>query len=249
LEGADRVHAIRRQHVLAALLGLGISALAPARDATPPKAAPVAYVGATLIDGTGAPAQPDSVIVVRGERIEAVFAAADAAVPADARRVDMRGRHVVPGLVNAHVHLATPPDRRFALALLHRSLYGGVTAVRSMADDTRAVADLARAARVGEIAAPDIVFPALFAGPSFFHDPRVVAAAQGETAAEVPWLRGATAQTDLAEAVTLARGSGATAIKIYANLDHEAVARITRAAHRQRLQVRAHAAVFPATPL
>jgi imidazolonepropionase-like amidohydrolase len=61
-------------------------------------------------------------------------------------------------------------------------------------------------------------------------------------------LRAVTPATDLAEAVTLARGAGARAIKIYGNLAAPLVARIVREAHRQGLQAWAHGAVFPATP-
>lgn len=57
-----------------------------------------------------------------------------------------------------------------------------------------------------------------------------------------------TPQTDLPLAVAQARGIGASAIKIYANLPGEEVARITAEAHRQGVPVWAHAAVFPATP-
>ncbi|HQX24196.1 MAG TPA: amidohydrolase family protein [Pseudomonadota bacterium] len=235
--------------LLGALCCIACFPPATAGDAIPVEPKRTIYAGATLVDGTGAPARRDVAIVVRGERIEAVVPAAELSADAGAEMIDMRGRHVVPGLVNAHVHLATPPEPRRAAAMLRRSLYGGVTAVRSMADDTRAVADLARAARVGELAAPDIVFPALFAGPDFFHDPRVVAAARGETAGTVPWLRAVTADTDLREAVTLARGAGATAIKVYAGLDAVTVGAIAREAHQQGLKVWAHAAVFPASPL
>lgn len=222
---------------------------AAAGEAAPAAARRTIYAGATLVDGTGAPARRDIAIVVRGERIEAVVPVAELPAGDDAELVDMRGRHVVPGLVNAHVHLATPPDPKRAAAMLRRSLYGGVTAVRSMADDTRAVADLARAARLGELVAPDIAYPALFAGPDFFRDPRVVAAAQGETAGAVPWMRAVTADTDLREAVTLARGAGAAAIKVYAGLDAVTIGAIAREAHQQGLAVWAHAAVFPASPL
>jgi imidazolonepropionase-like amidohydrolase len=54
--------------------------------------------------------------------------------------------------------------------------------------------------------------------------------------------------TDLRLAVALARGTYATAVKIYADLPGETVAAITAEAHRQRLAVWAHAAVFPAGP-
>jgi imidazolonepropionase-like amidohydrolase len=56
------------------------------------------------------------------------------------------------------------------------------------------------------------------------------------------------ARTDLKEAVTLARGTSATAIKIYANLPGDLVVRIAAEAHRQGVRVWAHTAVYPATP-
>jgi imidazolonepropionase-like amidohydrolase len=54
--------------------------------------------------------------------------------------------------------------------------------------------------------------------------------------------------TDLGLAVALARGTSASAIKIYANLTRELVTRIAAEAHRQQLRVWAHGMVFPATP-
>ena len=219
-----------------------------AAHAAEPAPARVVYAGATLVDGTGAEPVRDTVVVVEGERIVHVGPTRGYVTPRDADIVDVRGLTVLPGLVDAHVHLATPPDRPRALARLRRDLHGGVTTVRSMGDDVRAVADLARAARSGEIAAPDIHYAALFAGPGFFHDPRVVAAAAGEVAGETPWLREIGPRTDLAEAITLARGAGASGIKIYGNLDAGAVARIVREAHRQGLPAWAHGGVFPASP-
>ncbi|MEV4257951.1 amidohydrolase family protein, partial [Spirillospora sp. NPDC049652] len=165
-----------------------------------------------------------------------------------ARVVDLAGRFVLPGLIDTHQHLATPPDRPLAEATLRRDLRGGVTAVRIMADDLRQIADLARAARVGEIAAPDLRYAALTAGPSFFDDPRTVQVSQGETPGAVPWMQAIGPDTDLRLAVALARGTHASAIKIYADLPGGTVAALTAEAHRQGMRVWAHAAVFPATP-
>ncbi|MBR7831133.1 hypothetical protein KDK95_32810, partial [Actinospica sp. MGRD01-02] len=210
-----------------------------------------AYRGATLLDGTGAPARPATTILVDGERIRLI--APDADVPAELLEladtvVELDGRHVIPGLIDSHQHIATPPDRPTAEATLARDLYGGITATRDMADDLRQVSDLARAALVGEIPAPDIHYAALMAGPGFFDDPRTWQVSQGATPGQVPWMQAVDAGTDLPLAVAMARGTYATAIKVYADLPGETVAAITAEAHRQNIAVWAHAAVFPATP-
>ncbi len=227
------------------LIALILSLAAVTASAETPQA--VLYSGATLIDGTGAAPRTGEDILVRGERIEAIGPRGSFDGVA-ARRVDLSGRHVIPGLVDSHVHLATPPDRAKAEALLRRNLHGGVTMVRDMADDLRAVAELARAARMGEIAAPDIFYAAIMAGPSFFQDPRVSAASQGWKPGTAPWMQAIDDRTDLKEAITLVRGTGATAIKIYANLPPHLVKALTEEAHRQGLMVWAHSAVFPARP-
>src|SRR5262245_6971848 len=60
--------------------------------------------GATLIDGTGTAAVPDARVVIRGERILAAGARASVGVPDGAQLVDARGKWIIPGLVDAHVH-------------------------------------------------------------------------------------------------------------------------------------------------
>ncbi|HEY7901646.1 MAG TPA: amidohydrolase family protein, partial [Caulobacteraceae bacterium] len=208
----------------------------------------VLYRHATLIDVVAGKAVPDMAILTRGERIVRIAPSRDLAGPPGAALVEASGLFVAPGLINSHVHLATPPERPLAEANLRRALFGGVTTVRDMADDLRQVGDLARAARVGEIPSPDIYYAALMAGPRFFDDPRTHATTAGAIAGEVPWMRAVTASTDLTRAVAEAKGTGATAIKIYADLPAPLVVAITHEAHRQGLKVWAHAAVFPARP-
>lgn len=207
------------------------------------------YRGATVIDGTGTPPKPDMAIVTRGERIEAIVPDSQAERYAkDATEIDVHRLFAIPGLIDSHVHLATVANRRYAEALLRRDVYSGVTAVRDMAGDARFLADLSRAAWLGEIPAPDIAYAALMAGPEFFKDPRTIDSARGAVAGEVPWMRAITPSTDLTLAVAEAKGTGATALKIYADLPDELVRAVTDQAHRQHLLVWAHAAVFPASP-
>ncbi|MEU0437832.1 amidohydrolase family protein [Streptomyces sp. NPDC006290] len=223
---------------------------APAPHAPALKGTVAVYRGATLFDGTGRAARGATSIVIDGPVIRAVGDDAVIAenLPADAQVFDLDGRFVVPGLIDAHQHIATPPDRPVAEAVLRRLVHSGVTAIRDMADDLRQVGDLARATLVGEIPGPDIRYAALMAGPGFFDDPRTHQVSQGETPGAVPWMQAITKDTDLRLAVALARGTHASAIKVYADLDHTTVAAITEEAHRQGIPVWAHATVFPATP-
>jgi imidazolonepropionase-like amidohydrolase len=214
---------------------------------TPVPYAPPGDDTVTVFRGAIVGGQPATSIVVRGQRIAAIVP--DQSGPADADHVDLDGRFVIAGLIDTHQHIATPPDRADAEAVLARQISGGVTAVRDMADDLRQIADLARATLVGEIPGPDIRYAALMAGPAFFDDPRTWQVSQGAIPGEVPWMQAITPDTDLRLAVARAQGTGATAIKIYADLPAAMVAAITAEAHRQQLQVWAHATVFPAAPM
>jgi len=189
-------------------------------------------------------------VITDGERIAAVVPDASLmeAQLQGAKQVDLTGKFLLPGLIDTHQHFATPPDRAEAEARLRRDIYSGITATRDMADDLRQMGDIARQARVGEIASPDIYYAALMAGPSFFIDPRTQAIAQGAIAGQVPWEQAIDESTDMPLAVARAKGTNATAVKIYANLPGDIVAKITSEAHRQGMRVWAHGMVFPATP-
>jgi imidazolonepropionase-like amidohydrolase len=209
--------------------------------------------GFTLIDGLGGPPLEDAALAVRGDQIVDVGTRAEllssGAAAGGAITIDLGGGYVIPGLIDAHVHLATVPNRRAAEAELKRLLYSGVTAVRDMAGDARALASLARDARLGEIEGPDIYYSALVAGPSFFTDPKPQASTAGEQAGAVPWMQAITSETDLVVAIARAAGTSATGLKIYANLEPAEITRITEEAHRQGMPVWAHSMVFPARPL
>ncbi len=230
---------------VAATAVLTIAAAAGAADAP---AAQTLYRHATLIDGTGAPERAAMSVLVEGERIKAVAPDGDLAPPVGAKVVDLTGKYLAPGLIDSHEHLATPPNRRQAEANMRRDLYGGVTAIRDMADDLRSVGELARESRAGEVAGPDIYYAAVMAGPSFFVDPRTHAISVGVEPGHSPWAQAIDEHTDLRTAVTLAKGTSATAIKIYANLPPDLVKKIAAEAHRQGLAVWTHSAIFPTTP-
>ncbi|MDE1146792.1 MAG: amidohydrolase family protein [Azospirillaceae bacterium] len=65
----------------------------------------VALTHVRVIDGTGAPAVEDATVVFQGGRILAV--GKNAAIPADAQRLDYTGRTVMPGLISDHSHVGS----------------------------------------------------------------------------------------------------------------------------------------------
>jgi imidazolonepropionase-like amidohydrolase len=245
----------RRFPWIAAVVAFGLAATLPAAcaaagSALPPRDPPVALTHVTVIDGTGAPPRPDETVLLRDGRIDAVSAGSSRKLLKGARVEDLRGDTLIPGLIDAHVHLSGDlDDPARGAALLQALLAGGVTSVRDMAGDDRMLAEFARRSLAGKIASPDIFYAALVAGPTFFaEDRRAQAASEGQVVGRAPWMQAITARTDLRIAVAEAVGTGATGIKIYANLPASLVDAITAEAHRQGLMVWTHATIFPAGP-
>jgi len=248
-----------RHHALNTVVRLGAGLLlltpCPTAGAQAPhdSAGRTALVGVTVFDGTGRPVRLNQTVLIEGERIAAIFPRGSRPLPADAKVYDLTGRYLIPGLIDTHVHIATDPSGEDSRARterrLHGALLGGVTAVRDMAGDVRALASLQRDALLGEIPSPDIYYAALFAGAAFFDDPRTHDAARGLVPGQVPWMRAITDTTDIHQVVAEARGTGATAIKLYAALGGELTRRITTEAHAQGLLVWAHAALRPPRPI
>jgi imidazolonepropionase-like amidohydrolase len=87
----------------------------------------VALAGATLFDGTGGPPLTDAVVVVRRGKIESITTRAGFQLPRRTREIDLRGRWIIPGLIDAHAHAA-----QAAAWAPARYLAWGVTTVRDV---------------------------------------------------------------------------------------------------------------------
>jgi len=83
---------------------------APAPAAPPPQTV-VVHAG-RLIAEPGRPAQGPSTITIAGDKIQGIAQGLQPAPPG-ARLIDHSGRTVLPGLIDAHVHLAGDPDSPF----------------------------------------------------------------------------------------------------------------------------------------
>jgi len=194
----------------------------------------------------------DKTILLKGNKIAAIQPASQDVLDKDVVLLDMAGRYVTPGLIDVHVHHATDPDAwdkdKITKQRLRNLLTGGVTSVRDMGGDARALAFLKRQAQLDVIHSPDIYFSAIIGGPDFFDDPRTIASAKGELPGQVNWMRSVTDDSELNRLLLQAKGTGATGIKIYAKVSAPLVARLAEEAKKVGLKVWGHAFIGPAKP-
>lgn len=210
----------------------------------------IALENATVIDGQGNDPLAAHTVLIEGDRIKAVFPSGKRRLPAQAVRVDLQGKYLLPGLIDSHVHLATDPEAgdsiKQSVPLLGHYLRGGVTAVRDMGGDGRVLAYLARQTLIDQVDGPDIFYSTIIGGPEFFSDPRTISSAKGFAPGTTPWMRAVTTDSDLATLLSEARGAGVTGIKIYRHVPTEQMKPLALAAQQQGLMSWAHLDVFPA---
>jgi imidazolonepropionase-like amidohydrolase len=130
----------------------------------------LALVGGTLIDGTGAPPLRDSVVLIRGDRIERIGTVTSLPVPGEYEQVSTEGMTVLPGLWDMHVHLiynghpnpgawfkhASDFERVTIPASARQMLMAGVTSVRDMAAPGAAIFGVRQRIVNGELPGPTL---------------------------------------------------------------------------------------------
>jgi imidazolonepropionase-like amidohydrolase len=67
---------------------------------------PKAFVGSSIIDGTGKVAIKNGILVVRDGKVEAIGPPATVRPPAGSQIVNLTGKIVIPGLISTHVHVS-----------------------------------------------------------------------------------------------------------------------------------------------
>ena len=214
--GGSRV----RRAGVAALTVVALVGLASAASRAERGASALVVSGGTLVDGTGRDPRPNATIVIRDGRVAEVIASGGAPDQAGAESIDARGKWIVPGLIDSHVHYHA--GWMDALFLRH-----GVTTVRDVGSNLDSVLQLREESR-----APGIARPRIFAcgplidGPSPRHGAYISVSVQ-------------TAD----EARAAARRSldrGVDCLKIYEQLTPPLVEAIVREAEGPRVPVTAH---------
>ena len=130
-------------------------ALAPARvrgQGKPTPAVPLVVRHVSVIDGSGTPPSPDMIVVVTGRRITALGREGTVHPPRRATTVDGRGKFLIPGLRDMHVHLSITTE-----SSLGAFIANGVTGVRDMGGDLDQIDGWRREIAIGARIGPRIV--------------------------------------------------------------------------------------------
>ncbi len=194
-----------------------VGALAARAEDAPAKS--LAITGVTVIDATGAPAQPDITVVITGDRITAMGKSGEVGVPVGAQVVDGKGKYLIPGLWDMHVHTISP-------SFLPLYLANGVTGVRDMhAMDPDATFGLRKQVQEGKQPGPRVVVAGpLVDGPNPLVPGSLVAADAVEGR----------------EAVRKLKSMGADFVKVYTKLPRDAYLSIADEAKKQGLPFVGH---------
>jgi imidazolonepropionase-like amidohydrolase len=156
------------------LLGTGVfvAVIAIAVQAQTPAEPVIVIQAGALLDRPGETPRGPATILVRGGRIESVRDG-HIAPPAGARLIDLRKEFVLPGLIDAHVHIFSDDDKMRArleannrdiednlligVDNARRTLEAGFTTVRDLGSDVHSITALRDAIASGLIAGPAIV--------------------------------------------------------------------------------------------
>jgi imidazolonepropionase-like amidohydrolase len=183
----------------------------------------IAVTHATVIDMTGAPPRRDFTVIADGARITHVGPAATTSVPRGAREIDGRGKFLIPGLWDMHVHVVLPgvPTAR---ALLPLYIANGVTGVRDMGGTWDTITAYRRDIAAGTLVGPRLVA----AGPYLEFNDVPIAHFRVRTAEEAR------------RAVDSLAAMGVDLVKIHSRLPREAVFEALRVAQARKLPTGGH---------
>ena len=106
-------------------------------------------VNVTLVDGTGAAPRPGVTVSVRDGKISAISGKAPQAGK-DVRRIDLGGRFLLPGLIDAHAHIQTPASALVAVK-------SGITTARVLGDTNLQAIGTRDLIRMGHVPGPDLL--------------------------------------------------------------------------------------------
>jgi len=116
----------------------------------------------TVIDATGAAAKPNMTVIITGDQITKIAKTGEVAIPKNARVIDGKGKFLIPGLWDMHVHTVWKglPEKYFPMFIAN-----GVTGVRDMASDLGLLKQLRKDINEGKLMGPRLIGGPMVDGP------------------------------------------------------------------------------------
>ncbi len=177
----------------------------------------LAFVGATVIDVTGKPPLADATVITSGGRIIAVGPSSQVKVPADAQRIDVKGKYIIPGLWDMHAHYEQVEWGPIYLA-------AGVTTVRDVGNEFDFISQVRNAVNSGKALGPHMLNAGIVDGDGPY--------AIGVTRVNNP--------EDAQKWVSKYHDAGFEQMKIYSSVKEENVKAICADAHKLGMTVTGH---------
>jgi len=216
-----------------------VLAATPAAAAQEPPT--VAITGVTVVNPADSrPPATNQTVVIRDGLIGAIGPSGRTAVPRDAQRIDGRGKFLIPGLWDSHVHFMNTGPSALALYLAH-----GVTTVREMGGYLDSTLAWRAQMASGSLAGPRIITPGpLLESPRYLQGVRERSARPGQEQLALrvlPYRMGVGNAEDARAAIDSLAGLGVDFVKFRTVASPEAYFAILREAKRAGLRVAGHA--------
>jgi imidazolonepropionase-like amidohydrolase len=183
---------------------------------TPPGEGVIALEGATLMDGAGGPPLRESLILIKDGHIQAVGRGDEISIPRGAERVNVTGKTIIPGLIDAHARV-----ERWAAA---RYLAWGVTTVRDLGAGGDSVFALKNDLNLGTVT-----------GPRMFTSGPMIDGVPPEARAT-----GVATDVEVRRAVDLRAVAGADYLESHSHISPVLMPALMREAQTLRMSVAAH---------
>lgn len=192
-------------------------------------------------------------IIIEGDKIIDIFKSGSKPFADSINKIILTNHYVIPGLIDTHVHmgqkqLSKSPDA--SRKEFKKWLYSGVTSVRDMGGDARAIAHENQLIKENKQPGPDIYYSATVGSSDMIaKDLRLKNVSQGIDIEHAGYIIEAKEGMDIEKNISMAVDSKVTGVKFYAGIDSDLIEAITKEAHKQELKSWAHLTVFPDRPI
>jgi imidazolonepropionase-like amidohydrolase len=189
---------------------------------------PIAILHARIIDGLGGPPTEDGTVILRGSKIEYAGSSGAAAVPRDAEIIEAKGKSVMPGLADMHVHVQGGWDGISVDLLgyqryLNAMLYSGITTLLDTGNYQPWILQLRQETASGHLLGP-----------------RIYCTGAMIDAADPAWpdlAYALSSRAQIPEFVQRDKRANVDLIKGYANLSDRMLRNLVEEAHKQKIRV------------